>query len=110
MAFENPIDSTKEYLGLKGDEVKLRLTESLSVVMSQFLSIFVILTVVMIIMTISAFGLMMIFGDLVGNAAAGAFIVAGFFIIVLAVLICLRKKLFLNTFVKLFINMFYGDK
>ena len=48
-------------------------------------------------------------GEMVGSYAGGAGIVAGFFLLVLGVLILLRKKLFRNTFVPLFIDLFFEE-
>ncbi|MCM1177959.1 MAG: hypothetical protein NC115_03110 [Bacteroidales bacterium] len=110
MKHGNPMDSTKDYMEMKADGLKLKATESLSLVFSKFLSLFVIIMVLMIVLVTIAFGGVLLLGDIIGSYAAGAFIVAGVFLIALIVLICLRKKLFLNSFVQLFIQIFYGDK
>jgi prolipoprotein diacylglyceryltransferase len=46
---------------------------------------------------------------MVGSYAGGAAIVGGVFLLVLAILILLRKKLFRNTFVPMFIKLFFDD-
>lgn len=106
----SPVDSTKDFMDMKADEVKLKATESLALVFNKFFTLIVILMVALILFTALAFGGVLLLGDLIGSYAAGAFIVAGVFLVVLIILICLRKKLFLNSFVQLFIQIFYGDR
>ena len=48
-------------------------------------------------------------GEAIGSYAGGAAIVAGVFLLVLGVLLLLRKRLFRDSFVPLFINMFFDD-
>ena len=67
------------------------------------------LFVVSVILIAIAFGGVMWIGELIGSYAGGAAIIAGFFIIVLGVLFLLRKKLFRNTFVPLFVNLFFEE-
>lgn len=111
--FEKPIGdlsaSTKEYLDLKTDELKLKTAEGLSLAFSKFFGLMLSIMVLMIVLIAIAFGGVLLLGDWIGSYAAGAFIMAGVFLIVLVVLIFLRKKLFLNSFVKLFIRIFYGE-
>lgn len=40
---------------------------------------------------------------------AGAFVVAGFFLILLLVLFLLRKRLFRDTFVPMFVKLFFDE-
>lgn len=49
-------------------------------------------------------------GKLLGDYAAGAFIVSGVFLLILIVLFAFRKKMFVNSFVKLFVEVFFGRK
>ncbi len=104
------MDSTRDFMDMKTDEIKLKAVESLSLVFSKFLGLIVIIMVAMIVLVTLGFGGVLLLGDVIGSYAAGAFIVAGIFLIGLIILICLRKKLFLNSFVQLFIQVIYGDK
>lgn len=114
VGFEKPIEdivqSSKEYFELKVDDIKLRTTEGLSLAFSKFSSLMLMMTVLMIVLISCAFGGVLLLGDMIGSYAAGAFIVAGFFALVLLVLYLFRNKLFLNSFIKLFIRIFYGDR
>ena len=69
-----------------------------------------VLFVVSIIMISIAVGGVMWIGELVGSYAGGAAIVAAFFLLVLGVLVLLRKRLFRDTFVPLFIDLLFEDK
>jgi len=104
------MDGKRDFMEMKADEIKLKATESLSLVLSRFLGILVIMMILMIVLVTSAFGGVLLLGDVIGSYAAGAFIVAGLFLIALIILICFRKRLFLNSFITLFIQIFYGDK
>ena len=104
----NPMSCTEEIIGMKADELKLKTTKNLSITFSRFFSLFVILIMLMLTLLAFAFGGVLLLGDIIGNYAAGAFIVGGIFLIALIILLCLRKKLFLNSFVRLFIKLFYG--
>lgn len=107
---EKLASTAREYLDLKTDELKLRTVESLSVAFSRFSALLIIMSILAIAVTACAFGLVLLLGKLLGNYAAGAFIVAGAFAIVLVILILLRKKLFLNSFTRMFIDIFYEEK
>ena len=114
IGIEKPVEalvqSSKEYFDLKVDDIKLRTTEGLSLAFSKFSSLMLMMTVLMIVLISCAFGGVLFLGDLIGSYAAGAFIVGGFFAIVLLILYIFRDKLFLNSFIKLFIRIFYGDR
>lgn len=105
----NPMNCTEELLRMKTDELKLKTTRNLSIAFSRFFSLFVIMIMLMLSLLAFAFGGVLLLGDIIGSYAAGAFIVGGIFLVALIVLLCLRKKLFLNSFVRLFIKMFYGE-
>ena len=94
--------SAAEYIDLKVDEVKLRTAKGLSITLNQILLATLFLSLGSIVLMAAAFGGVLLLGDLVGSYAAGAFIVAGVFL--------LRKKLFLNGFVRMFINLFFDEE
>lgn len=104
------MDSVKDFMDMKTDEFKLKAAENLSLVFSRFLGLFTIIIVTMIVLATMAFGGVLLLGDIIGSYAAGAFIVSGVFLTGLVILIFFRKKLFLNSFVRLFIHVFYGSK
>lgn len=112
--FTRPVEDlgqkTTEYIDLRVDELKLKTAKGLSLTLSKLLYMLLVLFVVSIIMISIAVGGVMWIGEMVGSYAGGAAIVAAFFLLVLGVLVLLRKRLFRNTFVPLFIDFFFEDK
>ena len=112
--FTKPVEelgeNASEYIDLRIAELKLGAVKGLSVTLSKLLYILLVLFVVSVILIAIAFGGVMWIGELIGSYAGGAGIVAGFFLLVLGVLILLRKKMFRNTFVPLFIDLFFEEK
>lgn len=98
---------TAEYLDLKIDDIKLRAAKALSITLNRLILTVLFLSIGSIILASLAFGGVLLIGNLIGNYAAGAFIVAGFFLVVLIVLFLLRKKLFLGGLVQLFVRLFF---
>ena len=112
--FTRPVEDlgqkTTEYIDLRVDELKLKTAKGLSLTLSKLLYMLLVFFVVSIIMISIAVGGVMWIGELVGSYAGGAAIVAAFFLLVLGVLVLLRKRLFRDTFVPLFIDLFFEDK
>lgn len=104
---ENLGRSTAEYIDLKIDEIKLRTAKGLSITLNRIFLAILFISLGSIVMTATAFGCVLLIGDIIGSYSAGAFIVAGFFLMVMAVLWALRKKLFLGSLVQLFIRLFF---
>ena len=107
---EDFIKSASDYVDLKIDDLKLRTAKGLSLTISRLLSMILMLSVVSIVLMALAFGSVLFLGDLIGSYSLACLIVAAFFLIVLAILFVLRKKLFVNGFVKLFINLFFNEE
>ena len=111
--FTRPLEDlgkeASEYIDLRLDDLKLRTSKGLSMTLSKLLYMLLILFVVSIILTAVAIGGVMLLGELIGSYAGGAAIVAAFFLLILGVLIMLRKRLFRDTFVPLFVKMFFDD-
>ncbi len=106
---EDFIKSASDYVDLKIDDLKLRTAKGLSLTISRLLSMILMLSVVSIVLMALAFGSVLFLGDIIGSYGLACLIVAAFFLIVLAILFVLRKKLFVNGFVKLFINLFFNE-
>lgn len=100
----------KEYVDLKTDELKLRAAKSLSLVMSRLVSTLLLIGLLAIVLGLLSVVLILWVAELTGSAALAATIVCGVFIALLAAAICFRKRLFRDGFVKLFIEIFYGDE
>lgn len=111
--FTRPVEElgkeASEYIDLRLDDIKLRTAKGLSLTLSKLLYMLLVLFVVSIVLTAIAIGGVMWIGEVIGSYAGGAAIVAAFFLLVLGVLILLRKKLFRDTFVSLFVKLFFDD-
>ena len=111
--FTKPVEDlareVREYVDLKADDLKLRAVKGLSVSLGRLLAMILVLFAASVVMLALAFGLILWLGDAIGSYAGGAFIVAGVFVVVAAVLFALRKKLFVGGFVGLFAKMFFEE-
>lgn len=104
---EDLASGTADYVNLKIDELKLRTVKGLSVALNKLLLSIMFLTLGGIVLMALAFGVVLLIGKLIGDYAAGAFIVAAFFLLVMFILFLLRKKLFMDGFVKMFVGLFF---
>jgi len=100
----------REYMDLRLDDLKLKAVDGLSVGVSRVLSLMLVLMLGAIVLASFAFGTVLLLGDLIGSWAAAAFIIGGFFLIVLVLVLLVWKKLFVDIFVKLFIDIFYDKE
>ena len=99
-----------EYVDSKVDELKLRTAKGLSLTLSKVLVATMMISLGTIVLMASAFGGVLLLGDLIGSYAAGAFIIAGVFLLALIVLFLVRKKLFVGGFIKLFLALFFDGE
>lgn len=99
-----------EYINLRIERLKLRTARDISTVLGRFLGIFVMVMAGMTALMAASFGCVLIIGEAIGSYAGGAFIMAGVIAAVVAVLFCFREKLFRNTFIRLFIKIFYDNE
>ena len=100
---------TREYVDLRIDEAKLKLTRGLSTALGQTLSYLLIIAVLVIVLGLLALALLQWLNGLLGSPW-GTLIVSGVFLIGLGVLVLNRHKLFKDLFVKLFIDLFYDEE
>lgn len=111
--FTKPLEdlskNAAEYVDMKIEDVKLRTVKGLSVAMNKLIVAIILLFVASIALLAAAFGGILLLGDLIGSYAGGAFIVAGIFLIILVILYCMRHKMFLNSFLRMFLNLFFTD-
>lgn len=99
----------KEYVDLRLDEVKLRTAKGLSVTASKLVGLFLILGVGISLLLVLSFGLILLLGELVGSYAWSAIGVAVLEGVALWILIRKRNDLFKDTFVPLFVKLFFSD-
>lgn len=104
---EELLGSLKEYADIKIDDIKLRTVKGLSLTLNHIVTIVLILFAVAVVLFAAGVGLIILIGSAIGSYAGGAFIVAGIFAILAAILYMLRGKLFLNNFVRMFISIFF---
>jgi hypothetical protein len=100
----------REYMDLRLDDLKLKAVDGLSVGVSRVLSLMVVLMLGAIVLAAFAFGTVLLLGDLIGSWAAAAFIIGGVFLVALVAVLLVWKRLFVDIFVKLFIDIFYGNE
>lgn len=108
-AAEDLAQKASEYIDLKIDDIKLRTAKGLSVTLNHLLLAILFLSLGSIVLMALAFGGVLLLGDIIGSYAAGAFIVAGIFLFLMGILFTLRKKLFINGFVQMFIRLFFEN-
>ena len=99
----------KEYIDLRLEDVKLRTAKGLSVTASKLVGLFLILGVGISLLLVLSFGLILLVGELVGSYAWSAIGVAVLEGIALWILIRKRDDLFKDTFVPLFVKLFFSD-
>lgn len=111
--FTKPLEdlskNAAEYVDLKIEDVKLRTVKGLSVAMNKLIVTLILLFVASIVLISAALGCTLLIGDLIGSYAAGAFIVSGIFLVLLIILYIFRDKMFLNKFVRMFLDLFFTD-
>lgn len=111
--FTKPVEdlgkNASDYLEARIDDLKLRTVKGLSLTLGKLLYMLLVLFLVSVILTALAIGGVMWIGELIGSYAAGAMIVAATFAVILAVIILLRKRLFRDTFIPMFIKIFFDE-
>ena len=91
-----------DYLSMRTDDFRKNIVTGLSVGFSRVLALLVIIFLLLIVLSLFAFGFIVLLGDEIGSMSGAAFIVGGVYLIAALVLILLRKRLFRNMFTNLF--------
>lgn len=99
----------QQYLDLRLDDVKLRTAKGLSVSASRLVGIILLLGMATNLVLVLSFGIILLVGELVGSYAWAALGVAAVLGIALWILIRKRDTLFKDTFVPLFVKLFFSD-
>ena len=100
---------TKEYVDLRLDELKLAAAKGLSITASKLVGLLLISGVATNLVIVLSFGLILLVGELVGSYAWAAIGIALILGIAFWILIRKRDSLFRNTFVPVFVNLFFND-
>lgn len=111
--FKKPIEDlagdVREYVDLKTDDMKLKMTKGLSVSIARVLSALVILFVLTLLIISLTVAFVLGVGHLTGNYAVGALIASAVFLMALIVLFSRRKRMFTDSFVAMFIQIFFPE-
>lgn len=106
---EDLVQAAKEYADLRVDDLKLRSAKVLSITVSKLLGLILILGVVLALLMLLSFGFVLLVGEWIGSYAWAALIVAAVVAIILLVLLKVRDRLFQESFVSLFVKLFFAD-
>ena len=103
------MSEVKDYVDLKVDELKLKATKGFSLALGRIVTTLLLVGLLTIVLGLVCVVLIAWIAQLTGSLPVACSIVCGFFLLVLAVLFFQRKRLFRNTFVKLFVQVFFDD-
>ncbi|MBQ9193848.1 MAG: hypothetical protein IJ156_09040 [Bacteroidales bacterium] len=98
----------QEYVDLRLDEVKLSAAKGLSMSLSKLVGIVLILGMATNLVLVLSFGIILLVGELIGSYAWSALGVAVLLGVGLWILIRKRDTLFRDTFVPLFVGLFFS--
>lgn len=100
---------TKKYVDLKLDQFKLQMVSGLSQAISNAIVVVIVLFLFMMLLAIASYALINWLNGLLGGQF-GSLIVGGVVLVAIIVVLSLRKKLFRDSFVKLFAEAFWYDE
>ena len=100
----------REYIDLRLDEAKLATAKGLSISVSKLVGLLLITSVATNLVLVLSFGLILLLGELIGSYAWAALGIAVLLGIAFWILIRKRDTLFKDTFVPVFMNLFFSDE
>lgn len=98
----------EEFLGARTEDFKKRVVAGLSFGFSRTLAVLIMALLAVVVLSVLAFGFIMLIGDAMGNLTAAAFIVAGVYLLAFIILFIFRKRLFLRMFDRMFSELAEG--
>lgn len=101
--------AVNEYLSQRTDDLRKNIVTGLSVGFSRALAILVVTMLMLIVLGVFAYAFIVLIEEAIGSLSGAAFIVGGIYLIAVAVLFLLRKRLFLNMFTNLFTGIIGGE-
>lgn len=104
---ESFVGSAKEYIDMQIDSLKLRMVENLSLLFSRIIYTLLLIILLGIAVAFMASALSWYIGALLDSRVWGSLITAGVFILFAIIIIFKRKKLLIDSMVKMFIPMFF---
>ena len=99
----------QEYIDLRLEDVKLRTVKGLSVTASKLVGMILLLGIAINLVLVLSFGVILLVGELIGSYAWAALGVAALLAVGLWILVRKRDTLFRDTFVPLFVKLFFSD-
>ena len=105
---EELFEDVKDFAAMQEDRLKLQTTKVASTGIARLLTMILILQVFFVCLMLTIFALVLVIGEIIDNYAIAACIFAALLLLLLIVLWSRRKKLFVNSFIQMFINLFYG--
>ena len=99
----------QEYIDLRLEDVKLRTVKGLSVTASKLVGMILLLGIAINLVLVLSFGVILLVGELIGSYAWAALGVAALLAIGLWILVRKRDTLFRDTFVPLFVKLFFSN-
>ena len=106
---DNLVHEATGYLNAQLDNVKLRTVKGLSKGTSAIAKLLLIFIVAGALVTALSFAIILLLGELIGSYAGAAFIVSGILLIAIILLIALRNRIFKNSFIGMYTDVFYQD-
>lgn len=89
-------------LSMRSDDFKTSMIAGLSAGFSRVFVLLAIMMLLVIALVVLSFAFVMLLGEALGSLSGAAFIVGGVYLLGAAVVVILRKKLFLKMFTNLF--------
>lgn len=99
----------REYVDSQLTDLKLRTAKGLSITVSKLVGAFLILGLASSFVLLLSFGLVLLLGEWIGSYAGAALLIAVVLALAVGVLLACNKRLFRNTFVPLFVKLFFND-
>jgi cation transport ATPase len=104
---EELISSIKDYLSMKVDDTKLHLAESFSILFSKLIFFVIAIVIGGLAVGFLATAFNSWLEVLLNSRIYASLVTSGIFILSIVVLFFLRKRLFTNNMVRLFIKLFF---
>ena len=101
------VQDSKAYADAKIDDVKLKTVKGLSQGSSTLARMLLYFAIGSAMVMALAFAFVLLLGELIGSYALAAFIVAGVLALALVVIFLIRDKLFRDSFVPMFADLFF---